>query len=205
MRPLPRKGYTLLELVIVIAVLIVLGAVIVPTLTSSYSNTRQKSAADLIRSRVVEGRAKAMEQGVWYRLAINEDKTRIRLAPDGPNFSTLTPDNPPGFNAQVVEDKLENVTAEVIADPNNPQQSGGNSSGGGSSQQTTDGNVLSNGAVAKDGEWVTVMTVGPEGICKEFFTTISVKEAKFEPILIQVRGLAGSAAIVKPPKNGGKK
>jgi Tfp pilus assembly protein FimT len=206
MRPLPRKGYTLLELVIVIAVLIVLGAVIVPTLTSSYSNTRQKSAADLIRARVVEARAKAMERGVWYRLAINEDKTRIRLAPDGPDFSTLTPDNPPGFNSQVVEDKLDKVTAEVIADPNNPQQSSGNSSGGGgSAQQTTDGNVLSNGAVAKDGEWVTVMTVGPEGICKEFFTTVSVKESKFEPIYIQVRGLAGSAAIVKPPKNGGNK
>jgi Tfp pilus assembly protein FimT len=206
MRPLPRKGYTLLELVIVIAVLIVLGAVIVPTLTSSYSNTRQKSAADLIRARVVEARAKAMERGVWYRLAINEDKTRIRLAPDGPDFSTLTPDNPPGFNSQVVEDKLDKVTAEVIADPNNPQQSSGNSSGGGgSAQQTTDGNVLSNGAVAKDGEWVTVMTVGPEGICKEFFTTVSVKESKFEPIYIQDRGLAGSAAIVKPPKNGGNK
>ena len=198
MRPLPRKGYTLLELVIVIAVLIVLGAVIVPTLNSFYSNTRQKAAADLIRSRVVEARAKAIEKGVWYRLAINEDKTRIRLAPDGPDFSSLTPDNPPGFNSRVVEDKLDKVTAEVIADPNNPQQSGGNSSGGsggGGGQQTTDGNVLSSGAVAKDGEWVTVMTVGPEGICKEFFTTISVKESKFEPIYIQVRGLAGSRVL----------
>jgi Tfp pilus assembly protein FimT len=105
---LPRRdGYTLMELLLVMTILIILGIAIVPTIAGAYGNTRQKAAADLIRSRVVEGRAKAMEQGIWYRLAVNEDKTRIRLAPDGPSFSTLTPDNPPGFNSQVVEDKLE--------------------------------------------------------------------------------------------------
>jgi Tfp pilus assembly protein FimT len=202
-----REGYTVLELVVVVAVLIILGAVIVPTISGYYSNTRQKSAADLIRSRVVEGRAKAMEQGIWYRLAINQDKKRIRLAPDGPNFSTLTPDNPPAFDSQVVEDTLDNVTAEVTNDPNSSQSSNTQSTFDAQSSNGSgaNGSVLINGGVAVDGDWVTVMTVGPEGICKEDFATVTVKEANFQPILIQVRGIVGSAGVLTAPSQTGSK
>src|SRR5579862_6976343 len=119
LRPV-RKGYTIIEMVIVLAILIILGSVLIPTLSSYYSNTRQKSAADLIRARIVEALAKAMEQGVWYRVAINQDKKRIRVGPDGPNFSSLEPGESSSPNAQVTEDKFEEkVTAEVTADPNN--------------------------------------------------------------------------------------
>jgi type II secretory pathway pseudopilin PulG len=182
MCPPTRKGYTVLEVVIVIAVLIVLGGVLVPTLSSYNGNTRQKATADLIRARIVEGRAKAMEQGAWYRLAISQDNSRIRLAPDGgvggTDFSSLTPGDPDAPDAKVVEDKLDHATAELILDP--------------SDTRTPDGN------------WLTIMTVGPEGICKENNTTISIKEAEFQPIFIQVRGIVGSSAIVPPPKNGTK-
>lgn len=195
-----RKGYTILELVIMLAVLIILGAAIIPSLAGYYGNTRQKEAADLIRSRIVEGRAKAMEQGVWYRLAVNQDKTRIRLAPDGPNFSSATPSDSSALNAQVTEDTLDKeVTAEVATDPNSMQ-----SSGGGGSSSSSD-NTLSNGAVASDGDWLTVMTVGPEGICKENATTVTVKQGKFEPILIQLRGIVGSADIILPGRGDGSK
>ncbi|HEV3383716.1 MAG TPA: hypothetical protein VG097_02815 [Gemmata sp.] len=202
MRSSRRAGYTILELLIVLVVLIILGAVLVPTLSSYYGNTRQKAAADLIRSKVVEARAKAMEQGVWYRLAINQDKTRIRLAPDGPNFSSATPGTSDSPNAQATEDKLENVTAEVTNDPNNSQSSNTQST---FDAQSANGSVLINGGVAVDGEWVTVMTVGPEGICKEDFATVTVKEANFQPILIQVRGIVGSAGVLPAPSKTGSK
>jgi Tfp pilus assembly protein FimT len=210
MRPTPqtdlrrtnRDGYTVLELVVVVAILIILGSVIVPSISGYYSNTRQKSAADLIRSRVVEARAKAMEQGGWYRLAISQDKKRIRLAPDGPNFSSLTPDNPPAFNSQVVEDTFDkDVTAEVTSDVNGSQSSSTQSS---NSSQSSNDSVLTNGGVAVDGEWITVMTVGPEGICKEDLATVTVKESNFQPILVQVRGIVGSAGVLPAPKNGSR-
>lgn len=191
-----RKGYTILELVVVLAVLIILGATIIPTLTGSYSNTRQKAAADLIRSRVVEARAKAMEQGVWYRVAINKNKTSVRVAPDGPNFSQ-------DQGSQTTEDKFEDtVTAEVNQDSNNSQSSSGQSS---NNSQSSDSSVLTNGGTDVDGDWVTVITVGPEGICKEDFKTVTVKEAQFNPLLIQVRGVVGSAGIIQAPKNGSNK
>jgi hypothetical protein len=80
----------------------------------------------------------------------------------------------------VVEDTLENATAELILDPND-------------TTRTT-----------ADGEWTTVMTIGPEGICKECDATISVKESNFLPIEIRVRGIAASAAVVGAPTKGSK-
>jgi Tfp pilus assembly protein FimT len=185
MRPARRKGYTVFEILIVMALLILLGAVIVPTMSSYYGNTRQKAVADLIRARIVEGRAKAMEQGTWYRVAINQDKSRIRVAPDagvnGQDFASLTPGNSNAPGTTVVEDKFENATAELIIDPTD-------------TTRTT-----------PDGEWITVMTIGPEGICKESDTVISVKELDYQPIQIRIRGIAASAAIVGLPTNGSKK
>jgi Tfp pilus assembly protein FimT len=206
MRSSRRAGYTIMELLVVLVVLVILGAVLVPTLSSYYGNSRQKAAADLIRSKVVEARAKAMEQGIWYRVAINQDKTRIRMAPDGPNFSSLTPGSSGSYDAQASEDKFDKVTAEVT---NNTTDSQSASSQSSFDMQASDGStntsVLINGGVAVDGDWVTVMTVGPEGICKEDFATVTVKEGDFQPILIQVRGLVGSAGILPAPKNNGSK
>jgi Tfp pilus assembly protein FimT len=178
-----RSGYTILELCAVIAIIVILGAVLVPLLSNSYSNSRQKAAADLIRSRIVEGRAKAMEQGTWYRLAVNSDKTRIRLAPDagvnGTDFASLQAPEKTSFNAQVVEDKLDHATAELQLDPNDTR--------------------------TNDSDWNTIMTVGPEGICREQFnTTVVIKEEKFEPLWIQVRSILGSSGIVPAPQNGSK-
>jgi type II secretory pathway pseudopilin PulG len=185
MRPVARKGYTILELVIVLAVLIILGSVLVPTLSGLYGNTRQKAAADLIRSRIVEARAKAMERGAWFRVAISQDKTRIRLAPDagvnGTAFASLPPSASSDPQSLVVEDTFEKVTAELVdVDPTDTRQ--------------------------PDGEWLTVFTVGPEGICQETTnTTISIKESNYDPVFVQVRYIAASSAIVGLPKNGGKK
>jgi hypothetical protein len=118
-----------------------------------------------------------MEQGTWYRLAIHEDKRRIRLAPDGPDFASLTADNPPALNSRVTEDQFDGeVTAELIFD-------------------SDDQKVSDNG-------WITVVTVGPDGTCKEDGALIVVREGNFTPIEIRVRGVTGTARFVN--RNGGK-
>lgn len=174
-----RKAYTLLELLTVLALLIILGGAVVMTFDGHYSNTRQKAAADGIRARMADARAKAMEQGTWYRLAIHTDGTRIRLAPDGPDFATVAADNPPSLDSRVTEDQFEQgVTAQVIFDSDDQQQDSGG--------------------------WITIATVGPEGICKEDGALVRVKEKNFAPIDVRVRGVIGSARIVRPQQNGGQ-
>jgi prepilin-type N-terminal cleavage/methylation domain-containing protein len=168
-----RSGYTLLEILIVLAVLVILGAAVVPTMDSYRGNTRQKSAADGIRARLADARSLAMERGTWYRLALSTDKTRIRLAPDGPDFGSLAADVPPAINSPVTEDQFEEgVTAELRLDSDDMQP-------------------------ATSGEWITIVTVGPDGTCREDAVTVVVKEKDFKPIELRVSGLTGTARFIK--------
>jgi len=179
MRRTTRPAYTVMEILVVLAILVILGGVLSQTFDGFHSNTRQKAAADTIRARLADARSKAMEQGTWYRLALHSDGTRIRLAPDGPDFATLTPDDPPALDSRVTEDKLDPATAELQFDSDDPHP------------QNADG-------------WTTIATVGPYGTCKEDAATVVVKEKDFQPILIRVRGVTGTARVV-PPKNGGQR
>lgn len=194
-----RTGFTIMELMVVMVILIVLGAAIIPTIAGSYGNTRQKATADMLQSRIREARAKAMETGVWYRLAISPDNRKLRLAPDCQDFDSLTAGDARAFNAQVVEEEFEKgVTAEVASSDSSQSsnavlyQSGGTPEGSTSQQGQTS-------------SWTTIMTFGPEGICREGLVTVLIKEKGSRPITIQVRGIVGTSSIVPTPQNGGGK
>jgi prepilin-type N-terminal cleavage/methylation domain-containing protein len=199
MRPPRRNGFTILELMAVLAILVIIGAVAVPTISNYFSNTRQKATADILQGRIREARAKAMETGIWYRLAISSDKKKLRLAPDCQNFDSLTKGNPDAPFAQVIEESFEEgVTAEVVS-------SDASQSSNAVLQQESGTPESSSSQQASSGSWTTVMTFGPEGICREGLVTVSVKEAKFLPITIQIRGIVGTSSIVPTPKDGGGK
>ena len=178
--PRKRRGYTLLEMVAVLAVLVILGAVIVPSLAGLYGNTKQKAAADIFRTRLAEARAKAMERGTPYRLAVHADKTRIRVGPDTENFGSGPADNPPNYNSLVTEDTLDEATIEVQLEEGDERPSDGS-------------------------DWQTVATLRPDGSSKEARScTVTIKQSTFAPIVVQVRGLTGQARNV-PQTSGGQK
>lgn len=174
-----RRGYTLLEMVAVLAILIILGAVIVPTLAGLYGNTKQKAAADIFRTRLAEARAKAMERGTPFRVAVHSDKTRIRVAPDTETFGSGTADDPPNYGSVVTEDALDEATIELQLEEGDERPSDGSG-------------------------WQTVATMRPDGSSKEPRScTVSIKQSTFAPIVIQVRGLTGQARNV-PQTPGGQ-
>lgn len=180
MRRHPRRAYTLFELIVILALLIILGVAIVPTLSGYYGNTRQRAAADAIRARLSDARARAMEEGVPYRVSIHQDKTRVRMAPDTDEFIGAPPDDPPAFNSKVIETKLDPATAELSLE-------------GGTE------------VVADAAGWITVAVFKPSGDCKDDRgALVIVRERDFRPILIQVRGVTGNTVVVPGPKNGGK-
>jgi prepilin-type N-terminal cleavage/methylation domain-containing protein len=191
MRPaIRRDGYTLIEMMVVLAILIILGSVLVPTINGAYGNSRQKASADMLQTRMREARAKAMETGVWYRLAISGDNKKMRLAPDCQDFDSLT--------TQVIEESFEKgVTAEVSS-------SDATQSVNSLMYQSTGTPESSSSQSGPTSSWTTIATFGPEGICREGLVTVLVKEGKFNPITIQVRGIVGTSSVV-PTKNGGAK
>ena len=64
-----RPGLTLIEVLLVMALLIALGAVAYPTLSAMYGDVRVKAAADEVRAAWTEARARAIEDGRAYRVA----------------------------------------------------------------------------------------------------------------------------------------
>lgn len=177
-----RRGYTIMEMMVVLGLLIILGAIIIPSFAGYWGNSKQRAAADQIRQRLAETRAKAMERGVPMRFAVNQTDGRIRVAPDGETFDSVPADNPPAFDSQATEDTLEGVTIEVILESDDDR------------------------STPSAGGWTTVTTMKANGDSREpRHAIISVKEKDFKPIQIEVRGLTGQVRSYQGSTSGSQK
>jgi len=103
-----RTAYTLLELVLVLAIIIIIGAVAYPSIEASYGYFKVQAAADAVKGAWAQARERAIRDGIPYRFAVIPGTNHFRLAPDSPDFWTGTtpdaedPTNPP----LVIEKKL---------------------------------------------------------------------------------------------------
>jgi len=163
-----RNAYSLVEVMAVLVLIVIIGAVAVPTLGGFFGNTRQRAAVDTVKARIADARGRALRDGIPYRLAISQDKTKIRVAPDGPDFDSMAAEPTSTPQSKVTEDSLDKVTAEVPHD---------------SSSHPT--NTFS-------ASWVTVATFLPDGTCREDHAVVEIREGTHAPIQIQLRGLTGA-------------
>lgn len=175
MRSSPRPGFTLLELTLVMAMLLILGAFVVPTLSGLKGNADQRGAADAVRSRIADARGLAMEHGVPYRLAVSSDGTRLRVAPDGAEFASGA-GSEASAAAKIIETKFDPKATAAVEDAEG----------------------------AADGEWVTVGTFQPDGTCREDNVIVVVREDKFPDMRVQLRGVTGSSRLLPADKPGGQ-
>lgn len=161
-----RRGVTLLELIAVLAALIVLGAVLLPTLSGLSRDTNVQAGADLLRQRMAEARSHAMADGRVYRVAVSPDGGTVRVSPD--TDSQADPDADAPFSAEDAFPK--GVTARVIVDPEAPP-------------------------AADSSGWSVVATVLPDGTCREDGPEVVVSEPNCYPIRVQIRGLTGATSV----------
>lgn len=84
--PRRRPAYTLLEVVLVLAVLVMVTALAYPSIDGMYGHHRLTAALDEVRGTWAAGRAHAIEEGQPYRFAVVMGKGNFRLAPDSPEF-----------------------------------------------------------------------------------------------------------------------
>ena len=167
--PRSRAGYTLMEVLVVLAILIILGALLAPTFNSFSRDTKVKAATDTIMARIADARASAIERGLPYRLALSEDGLHLRIAPDDQAYANHTVTSDEDDNPLVAEaDFPKDVTVQHLMDEE--------------SQAVTD-----------QAGWVRVATFLPDGTCREDLAVIQVREPGVYPILIRIRGLTGAA------------
>ena len=175
-RQLPRAGFTLLEVMLVMAILIIFAAVAAPTIFSVTRDTEIKAAADTIKARANDARAAAVGENRTYRLGLSGDGTQIRVAPDDAAFDTM------GLNGDstvegptVIVDRFgKDVTATVIPDPEFP-------------------------TITDDAGWIRVATFKSDGTARRD-AAIQVNQPSVAPLRVNIRALTGATTIVSRTK-----
>jgi prepilin-type N-terminal cleavage/methylation domain-containing protein len=81
-----RAAYTLLELMLVLAIIVVMAAIAYPSATAMYGHLRLSQAADTVREAWAQARSHAIDEGRPYRFAIIPNEGNYRVAPDSPEF-----------------------------------------------------------------------------------------------------------------------
>ena len=79
---MPRSGYTLMELALVLAVLVIVAALTFPLIEPMLSENNVTAARDMVRARWADARGRALEEGRPYRFAVTENTGKFRIAPD---------------------------------------------------------------------------------------------------------------------------
>jgi type II secretory pathway pseudopilin PulG len=82
MRP-GRIGFTLLEVVLVMVVMLLATAIAIPYLDALRDDINLTGAADKVRGCWAEARVRAIEDGKPYKFGIVPGQDRFRYAPDG--------------------------------------------------------------------------------------------------------------------------
>lgn len=163
-----RSGYTLMELLIVMALLLILGGLLAPTFSSVSRDTGVKAGSDIVRARMEEARANAIEDARPYRFSVSTDGKRVRVSPEGFEEGMVQPtndgDNPPF----VAEDEMPKNVSVVQADDAAPMA---------------------------DGDWIRVATFLPDGTCKEDHAILEVREVGVHPMVVTLRGLTGTVNV----------
>ena len=162
-----RSGFTLLELILVLALMAMLAAMLYPSFESMFIGVRVNAAADHLRSKFAEARAHAIDEVRPYRFAVKAGQSGYRLAPDtSDNWSDSTTPPDSSNPGTVLEDQL----------PGGIQFNLGTGAG------TPD----SNG-------WTTILTFQFDGSC-DADKTIRLDLDGARPVEISVRSMTGSVS-----------
>ncbi len=112
-----RLGLTLVEVILVLALLVVIGAISAPMMEGSFSRARLWHSGDLLRAAWTKSRLAAMDSGQTqaFRMEIRGGHYQLSVwdsvqaaAGQTPAMPTVTPsaDDDPGFSAEFADDCL---------------------------------------------------------------------------------------------------
>jgi type II secretory pathway pseudopilin PulG len=189
-----RPAFTMFELVLVLAIIVVLGAMFYPSIDNMYSSSKVEASADQVRAAWATARAHAMEEGRSYRFAVKHGASDFRVAPDSNKYwtSSGTPDEEDPRNpAYIKEDKLSNpivFNMVELPDPNQAKQ--------------LDPTVVNVDALNRaEGNWSTVAVFLPDGTA-ENDASIGLTSGGGKPTYVRLRALTG-VVTTRAPIDGG--
>jgi len=176
-----RSAFTLLELLLVLAVVVLMLSIAYPALSGYIADARLQAGADHLRTRFAEARFQASENNQPYLFAVKPGESGYRLAPDTTDSMNNTDPQASGNDpatSVVVEDVLpSNIKFNLDAG-------------------------AASGPSAGDG-YVGILTFYPDGSCSDD-KSIRLDLDGASPIEIRVRGLTGSVTVRTVNQGGGQ-
>ena len=181
--PLLRRGYTLLELTLVLVLILVVAVLSYPSLEAMKGSFEITAATDQVRAAWALARARAIEEGRPYRFAAVPGKGNYRIAPDSGDFwkgsSPVSGDNSTD-KPLVVEEAVPKGVAFAIGDT--PVVA-----------STTDDTALPIGSI-DIGQYTSVATFLPDGTSREDVRIVFSKKG-VRPVVMRLRGITGSVTV----------
>jgi prepilin-type N-terminal cleavage/methylation domain-containing protein len=177
-----RPAFTLFELILVLALLVVVGAISYPSINSMGGYFRVTSAADQLRGAWAQARARAMNDGIPYRFGVVPGKGNYRVAPDVGEFWSGNgnghADGGSGSPPLVMEEALPKGVRFSTSSNVTLRDARGD-----------EDTVLAEGAT-DNSAWTTVAVFMPDGTARtDAEVTLLTSGAK--PLLLRMRGLTG--------------
>ena len=175
-----RKGYTLLELLLVLAILIIITAVSLPSLEAMYGDTRIRGAADDVRGAWAEARTRSIDTGLPYKFAVMKDKEKFRIAPDSPEFWDGSKGSGGDADMDDGKDLVGSLPKGIVfkLTQDLPEEAGG---------------------------WRTIVVFVPDGTCRND-ARIVIDEGKSgkQSLAVSVRGLTGIVTVKTKKQEEGR-
>jgi len=175
-----RPGYTLLELMLVMAIIVFLATLAYPSMAGLSGPVKLNGAADAVRSAWAQARAKAVEEGRPYRFAVVPGKGNFRIAPDSEDSWNGGEASGPDGPGLVQEEAL-------------PPGVCFSRSGEGAGPPPGNDTVLPPGSVSP-GQWSKVVVFNPDGTASED-VEILFQFRNLRPLRVHLRALTGGVKV----------
>jgi type II secretory pathway pseudopilin PulG len=180
-----RSGTSLIEVVVVLAIMVVVAALAIPSIQSMHGSYKLNGAVDSVRSAWADARARAIEEGRPYRFAVEPEGSSFRVAPDHPDYwdgSNGVPENDPNGVGLVLEKSLPGgvrftVNGEGAVDL--PDEPGSDSL---EEKPVTTAN------------WSPAVIFLPDGTARED-VKVEFRVRGCKPTSLQLRGLTGNVSV----------
>jgi prepilin-type N-terminal cleavage/methylation domain-containing protein len=180
MRQRRRRGYTLVEITLVLALIVILGAIGYPSIDAMYAGVKVEAATDAVRGAWSEAQAHAINEGRPYRFAVVPGKGNFRVAPDSEEYwGGSTPAYNPDDPAIVNEGTLPTGIPFAM--------------GGSGPPAASNDTVLSPGSVSP-GQWVTAAIFLPDGTAQDD-VDLPLELAGARPAIVHLRALTGVVTV----------
>jgi len=172
-----RQGFTLLEVLLVMAILVIMLAVAMPTLEGMMGNTRTRGAADEVTRAWATARSRSIDNGVPYRFAVQPESSKYRVAPDRDEYWSGDSGNDTDDGTVLAGALPEGIRFQL--DANQP--------------------AMSNGS---DSNWTPVVIFLPDGTSRADARIVVHPGDDGSPLYISVRALTGIVTVRTPKQMG---